>query len=569
MSTIKLSGFSGIDNRNLLSDKPECASDMSNFRITDDFSLEKRPSRIPIYLSDETIEGIYSGIIKKREFLLTASGGNLHSVNFSNGTSVTLGYIGEGKCTMFEFMGEVYTLTSSGIKKFDGEALRDIVPYIPTLATGCAADGSGTPFEQINILTPYVKQLFSCDGTSTEYRLSERNISLIQYVEIDGTETASYTLNTEKHSITFETAPAEGINNLEICYILSDFDAAKILGCTHAVTFGGNSDCRVFLWGNENYPNYRFFSELADGLPCASYFPVTNYTVIGNSKITCITQQYNRQIIFTEKEAYYSYCELKQDETGKVYSSFPVFNLNGKKGCIADMDGCVFENRPVTLCDDGINIWESTSVENERNAVPVSDAIFDDIKEYENPEILKNVGLFVFPYTGELFFLMGDFAFVFNPRNRCWYKYRDFSANMHACMKDKIFFVSDTLIYVWEEGKNDYEIAESRWESNLFAPKGAFGCSDITKVCLDVYIRGPLEIEFYGKDENGHESEKTVFSYPYSDESKNERLVFRPRIKRMCPLKIVIAVWGTGNYILKRMTLETKSRERKTMNGIQ
>ena len=568
MSIIKLSGFSGIDKRNLISDKPECASDMSNFRITEDFSLTKRPSRIPIYQSDEIIEGIYSGTVKGREFLLTAFGGNLYSINTLNGAAVKLGYAGEGKCNIFGFMGEVYIITSAGIKKFDGDALLDVSPYIPTVAVACAPDGSGTPYEQINIISPFIKQLFSCDGTSTEYRLCEKGMNRINYVKIGGTETTSYTFNTEKHSLIFETAPAEGINNLEVCYTLADYDFSKIFGCTNAVTFGGNSDCRVFLWGNENYPNYRFFSELADGLPCAAYFPVNNYTVIGNSKITCITQQYDRQLIFTENEAYYSYCELKQDETGHVYSSFPVFNLNGKKGCIVNMQGCVFENKPVTLCEDGINIWESTSVENEKNVFTVSDAVFDSIKEYREPAILKNVCLFVFPYTGELFFLMGDFAFVFNPKNRCWYKYSDFFANKYAYFKDKIYFATDTLIYVYQEGKNDYELAESKWESNLFIP-GTDGCSDITKVCLDIKISGPVDIEFFGKDENGNESETTVFSYPYSVENKNERLVFRPRIKRSSPLKIVIKTSGTGNCTLKRMILKTKSRERKTMYGIQ
>ncbi|MBO7157079.1 MAG: hypothetical protein J6W31_00590, partial [Clostridia bacterium] len=86
------------------------------------------------------------------------------------------------------------------------------------------------------------------------------------------------------------------------------------------------------------------------GQPSAEYFPENNYTVIGSYPITDIISQYDRQLIFTKERAYYSYCQLRTDVEGHLYSSFPVFNLNGEKGSLLPFGGCIMNNEPVTVC---------------------------------------------------------------------------------------------------------------------------------------------------------------------------------------------------------------------------
>jgi len=380
LSTAK--GFVGIDERKRLSEGFTHATSMLNLRVTDSGSLEKRGNIESFAVFDSDIDGIWHGEIAKQEFIAIAEGNRLWRVDVSDGKRALIGDIGTGVCLMFKFNGLLYIKTDTTYQKYDGLNLQTVSGYVPTVAISCSADGSGEIFEQINLISDKRRQLFSGDGVSTKYSLAEKAIGGISYVLLDGILYGGrYTVDNENGAVVFESPIPKGLNNLEIVYRkdISESDRARIMGCRRAMLFGGNSDGRVFLYGNDDYPNYRFHSELASGIPSAEYFPINAFTVIGNSRINCIVQQYDRQLIFTRDTAYYSYCELKSDSLGNTVSSFPVFSLNSEKGCLIETDGCVINNTPVTLCIDGLNLWESTSVVNEKNARCISMPICDTV----------------------------------------------------------------------------------------------------------------------------------------------------------------------------------------------
>ena len=153
-------------------------------------------------------------------------------------------------------------------------------------------------------------------------------------VLVDGVEktvTTHYTVNATKDEITFTSGntPAEGINNVEIYYTHdNNTDRAEAVKYTHARIYGGKNDNRVFLYGNGNRIIY---SDLANGVPSAEYFPVTNTMDVGSSQydVTGLTVQYDRMLIHKERGTWWTQYDY---DTTLLMANFPVYPLNDNVG---------------------------------------------------------------------------------------------------------------------------------------------------------------------------------------------------------------------------------------------
>lgn len=74
--------------------------------------------------------------------------------------------------------------------------------------------------------------------------------------------------------------PTSTENNVEVTITASGTAGAdKIANCTCAAIYSQMTEGQVFVSGNPNYPQYVWYSELAD--PC--YFPDTNYLFVGGA----------------------------------------------------------------------------------------------------------------------------------------------------------------------------------------------------------------------------------------------------------------------------------------------
>ena len=183
---------------------------------------------------DETITGwklietppvtsMWSGYLDGKERLFAATNGDLFEIHISADGS----YIPERKMglpqsdtvSMFGFDNKLYILTGGLYLAYDGSVISQVEGYIPCVLTACSPDGSGTAYERVNNLSLYRRAQYSADGTSTQYKVLESNVTITK-VTIDGVETAAYTqLN---GTVTFSTAPSAGTNNIEITYKIAD-----------------------------------------------------------------------------------------------------------------------------------------------------------------------------------------------------------------------------------------------------------------------------------------------------------------------------------------------------------
>ena len=569
MSLITTDRFSGIDQRIKLQNGLSVASAMRNYRVTDSGALEKRPMRTPLFMLQDAIDGIWKGRLNGSERLLAACSGRLYDYDRETGYLTVIGVIGSGECCFFEHGGALYMLNGEKYMKYDGVTLSEVAGYIPAVAISCSPDGSGTPFEQLNLLNDSRRQLFNGDGSSNVYYLSEKRVDSVDRVTVDGISESDYTVDTALGAVQFTHTPPGGLNNVEITYSKRTGGRERITNCRRAMKFGGNSDGRIFLWGNAALPSHRFYSDIADGVPSVEYFPVNNFTVIGDSEITCIVQQYDKQLIFTRERAYYSYCELKEDALGNVYSSFPVFSLNGEKGCVLNMCGVVVDNKPVTLCGDGINVWESTGIENEKNAVCISGPIEETVRQaLAASDSAIPPKLFDYQSRREMFFVFASTAYVYNYGNGSWYIFDGFGCREFFVYGDELYIAYGKTLYVYSEGEGFGDPSVGCvWQSaftRLSQPAGRF---DVFSFEADVEITGPVKVTFAFEQRGGGAESTRTYEFGYT-ESGFKRLQMRPHLKRCTPVRVTVSTAGAGRCSLHGLTIKKSEKGRSNKNGL-
>ena len=181
-----------------------------------------------------------------------------------------------------------------------------------------------------------------------------------------------------KGIVTFKTAPADGTNNVVITAYKTDQEYIdSIKKCKFAISYGGANNSRIFIGGNG--ANY-YFSDVLD----PTYFPEQNYSPVGNNSgdITGFGEQYDVLVVFTNRETYGVEYQVKDDGTGY----FTQVLINGRVGCDCPNTIQLIQNRLTWLTTyDGVCTMVSTSIEDERNIMPISRNV--------NPKLLKEANL--------------------------------------------------------------------------------------------------------------------------------------------------------------------------------
>lgn len=180
----------------------------------------------------------------------------------------------------------------------DGLKLASEDAYIPLITIGKSPSGGGQAYEPLNLIQPGFMEQFTVDSSSATERVFQLSFSGLDATEVqawtlksDGewkrrTEGTSFTVNRRKGRVTFTFTPGEtpitGEDNVRIlAYKTITGYARRIQQCKFGILYGVGGACdRLFLSGNPEFQNWDFYSEQNN----PTYFPDTNYSVIGSSK---------------------------------------------------------------------------------------------------------------------------------------------------------------------------------------------------------------------------------------------------------------------------------------------
>lgn len=425
------------------------AMEMCNLRIGERGEMEVREGYFKMFESDDPLRGIWAGKFGADRFYLAVAGDTLYASSTGFGSLSPLEGVvpGTEKVRFLPFYDGIYLLTGAGIRYFDGSALREIEPYVPTVTISTTPAGAGVRYEEPNILTKLCKQSFSSDGKATDYFLFTRAVRDVVEVSVEGKvlERDLYYWDEAYCKLVILNAPKKGVDNVVATFeLLGELAADRIYNCRFGVGFGGANDTRVFLYGNRDTPAMRYHSGVVDGKPSFAYFPELAYTLIGSgTPVTSILRHYDRQLIFTENAAYYSYLEYTVGESGNLVASFPVLPLSGDRGCAPEGEALLVENDPVTLMNGGLFKWIGTNIRDERNAKNISAPIALALQK----ERAEHALLFYRKAKSELYLCFGGRVYVLNTEKKCFYYYQLPEILGFAERENELYFYTEGEIF--------------------------------------------------------------------------------------------------------------------------
>ena len=461
------------------------AAEMRNFRITAENHLQIRPGYGPICTLAEgsPIKGMWSGYVKGVFHVVAACGGHLWDIDVSGKTATDKGEIDDSATFFFGFSEKLYILTGAEYYAWDGEGTATVVEgYIPIVTTAAPPQGGGTLLESINLLTGKKRAEYSPDGEATVFQLPENNLD--QIISVEGTD-ISYTSDLVKGTVTFQSAPPKGINTITFTWKKGDGDRKDVTGMRYAELYNGESDSRVFLYGNGT--NKTIYSGLDEfGKATAEYFPQLNTISVDaeNTPITAMIRHYDRLLIFKPDSAYScSYSTITLDG-GLTTAAFYVSSLNRSIGNEAPGQARLVSNNARTGFGRSVYTWSlaSNSVRDERNAKIISDKVASLLAQFD---ISKSI-CFDDEWNQEYYIFYNGNAVVHNYQNDAWYYYTNMPVEAVVSVRDSLYFgtpdgrimefsrkyrnddLKDIDAY-WESGSMDFDMDWRRkYSSNIW-----------------------------------------------------------------------------------------------------
>lgn len=264
--TRKVDTFAGVDFSNSdtnLSRSPDSLNMWKNYK-NNSAGIETRPDIELAYEYNNSIFGLFFYEVGNTLHRIVHSGTKL----YDNDTEIFTG-MNVSKSQAFIFNNILYIKDGINYLEYDGETIKEVEGTIPTTSIG-DAEGSGSTYQDVNLLTGLRKNLRIGDGTTTTFKLDTENIDSDYAVTavIDGItyyQGNDLSVNAVKGEVTFNVAPpaplTDGQHNVEILFrktIQGYRD--RINKCTLLTVF----DNRIFFSGNPDYPNAIFHSSLED-----------------------------------------------------------------------------------------------------------------------------------------------------------------------------------------------------------------------------------------------------------------------------------------------------------------
>lgn len=276
--TRNYSNYRGVDFSNRKDEvniyrSPDALNVWKNYKSTEGKSIETRPDVELLGEYSNTIFGLFFNENTKTMYIHTGT-------QIIVGESVAYEGVTKHKSRFFVFDNKVYFMDGTNYLVQNGDTFEEVVGFIPTTTISRNPNQGGTTYEDVNLLSPYRKNTFCGDGTSTDYYLDSQQIDNDYTPEAwiaddTGHEviTTAFSVDYEAGKLTFFEAPpaplTDGQDNVVIQYKKDTGKAEIIKKCTLVEVF----DNRVFASGNPDYPNRLWHCSLQD----ASYWSDLDY----------------------------------------------------------------------------------------------------------------------------------------------------------------------------------------------------------------------------------------------------------------------------------------------------
>lgn len=531
--------------------RPGVATRMENFALTDVYHLATRPGILTLTAPGNKILALWAGYYNNTPYLVAVGNTHLTVYDEGQGTSRDVSYptlYSLTEASVFEFGGYVYILAKTTLNKYYWRvtmstvggnvtaSLTSVTGYVPLVVTGASPAGGGTTLERINLLTRDRRVEYSADGESTDFVLPEK-VSAIYKVLVDNVDvTNAWSLSLDGTKASTGTAPAEGVNNVEIYYTASgvpDSDRDLILGQRYAEAFNGATDTRIFLYGDGT--NKCYYTGITEaGAPSAEYFPALNEIGVDdtNTPITGMARHYGRLMVFKPDGTYTISYDTIYLADGTSTAGFRLKPMHREIGSDAMGKLAVCDNFIRTYCRGNIYEWKQTAsyYQDERYAKVVSLPVQKSILAADADMIC----MFDDDMRHRFLFFLNDAAgtvLVHDYELDAWYKWLGFKGvhNVVRSTQNDLYFSSEdtqtgtgTLCKLSDNLSYDYirdltgwhrHVIDCVWESGYMA----FGSESLRKYSSYIWttlLAGPGAVATFTvqTDRRAEYAEKTHYA---------------------------------------------------------
>ena len=206
--------FAGVDFKNNeslinLNRSPDALNVYKDY-TTEGICIQTRPGFRKIGTIGEKINGMY--VYNKTKAIVHSKNKLILWTNFPDTpiTEILKEDMNDSKTSFFTSNDKLYINDGLHYLVYDG-TLRNVSEdaFVPTTTISRSPLGGGEEYQDINVLSPYRKNQFCADGTSTEYYLDAEGIDEVKTVWVNDTVVTDYTVSLELGKITFKTAPSK------------------------------------------------------------------------------------------------------------------------------------------------------------------------------------------------------------------------------------------------------------------------------------------------------------------------------------------------------------------------
>lgn len=243
---------------------------------------EKRTGWRTLHRLEGAVNGLWHCHVGDADHLIAHVGTNIYEWQDSGDPVLLKEGVYDGKSTAFFLLSKLYILTGAEYLQYDGTAITDVEPYVPTIVVNRKPSGGGDFIEALNLIGKQWNEEFIGDGSTKTYQLSYTGLDdttvickvYENAVWVDKVENTDFTVDRTLGKVTFNTAPANAtVPNVKITPSKTrEGSTAKITNSKAAVVY---NDSVVFVCGAERGIDYR------SGYGKPGYFPDTGYDRVG------------------------------------------------------------------------------------------------------------------------------------------------------------------------------------------------------------------------------------------------------------------------------------------------
>lgn len=349
----------------------------------------------------------------------------------------------------------------------------------------------------------------------------------------------SYSSNLTTGIVTMTPAPSTGSNNVYISYVTSSTNASTITNNTNSKIYGGKNDTRVFVYG---YDNIVYYSDLADGVPSAEYFPALNFIKIGsnNTKVTDLAKQYDRLIIFKEADAWWTSYEY----TSLIGVEFPIYPLNDTIGCSVKGTSQIIQNNPFVIFGNKVYQFVASNVRDERNVAYMSLRV----QPLLDAETMTSLITFDNEGDGEYWIILAKEIYIYNYELDVWYYYLVNDTITSICKTNYVTIgTSGGQLMKFDTTSTDNGTSISAFAKTGFINYGtAIYRKFVNFIWIQLYNDGMNSSAdiYYQTDKDVETLVKSIPNF-LSTESKAKSIRLKPKMKKFVVGKFIIKNTGT------------------------